>query len=117
MVRGGTMSATLKLLWWLIVGHVVADFWAQSDALATLKNRHRNNSPFLPWYYALSAHALMHGAAVAFITNNIGLGIIETVAHWIIDFGRCEGWYDIHVDQFMHICFKAYMAAIAAGLP
>lgn len=101
------------LLWWLLVGHAVADFWAQSDALAMLKNRHRNTSPYLPWYYALSAHALMHGAAVAFVTDSVGLGLVEAVAHWIIDFGKCENWYDIHVDQFLHVlCKAAYVAAI-----
>lgn len=97
----------LHLAFWLLVGHAVGDYWAQSDAIATAKNRHRNKNPFLPWYYALSAHALMHGAAVAFITGNIGLGIAETALHWTIDFAKCEGWYGIHVDQALHIACKA----------
>lgn len=106
---------TWPMLWWLLVGHAVADFWAQSDALATLKNRHRNASPFLPWYYALTAHALMHGAAVAFITGSVPLGIAETVAHWLIDAGKNEQWYGIHVDQAAHIGCKVLWLVILQG--
>jgi hypothetical protein len=109
-------EAGLNMLFWLIAGHAVADFWAQSDALAMLKNRHRNTSPFLPWAYAMSAHALMHGAAVAFVTHSIALGLAETVAHWLIDFGKCEDWYGIHVDQVAHIVCKLAWLAIATGM-
>ncbi len=62
----------LTLLYWLIVGHFVMDFWAQSDALAQMKNRNRPNTrippgqkPQIMWPYALTAHAAMHGMAVA----------------------------------------------------
>ena len=104
----------LSLAFWLLVGHAVADFWAQSDSLAKMKNRHRDPAQFCPpgqkpqkmWVYALTAHALMHGAAVAAITGNIWLGIGETVAHWLIDFGKCENWYGIHIDQALHLLAK-----------
>jgi len=101
------------IFWWLLVGHAVADFWAQSDALAQMKNRHRPNTrvpagqkPQAIWLYALTAHALMHGAAVAFVTGSIALGMLETAAHWFIDFGKCENWYGIHLDQALHILCK-----------
>jgi hypothetical protein len=100
-------------LWWLLVGHVVMDFWAQSDALAQMKNRNRPNTRVPPgqkpqtmWPYALTAHALMHGAAVAYILASVPLGIAEAVAHWLIDFGKCENWYGIHADQAMHVVCK-----------
>jgi Protein of unknown function (DUF3307) len=88
------------LLWWLVVGHAVADFWAQSDALAKMKNRHRFDPSRVPpgqrpqqvWVHALTAHALMHGAAVALVTGRWWLGLLETVAHWVIDFGKCDNW-------------------------
>jgi hypothetical protein len=103
----------VSLLFWLIVGHVFMDYWAQSDALAQMKNRNRintrllfNGKPQVAWPYALTAHALMHGAAVAYLTQNVGLGLAETVAHWLIDFFKCEGWYGIHLDQALHLACK-----------
>jgi hypothetical protein len=103
----------MSALYWMIVGHFVMDFWAQSDALAQMKNRNRPNTrvppgqkPQVMWPYALTAHAAMHGAAVAFITHNIWLGLAETVAHWLIDFGKCENKYGIHTDQAMHFGCK-----------
>lgn len=102
------------ILFKLIIGHAIMDFWAQSDALAQMKNRNRDNSSRIPpgqkpqilWPYALTAHALMHGAAVWFITGQCFLGIAETVCHWLIDFGKCENWYGIHQDQFLHVVCK-----------
>lgn len=96
-------------LFWLLVGHAVGDFWAQSDALAQMKNRNRPNTRVPPgqkpqtiWVYALTSHALMHGGIVALVTGSVWLGLAETVAHWLIDFGKCENWYGIHADQAMH---------------
>lgn len=105
----------------LMVGHAIADFWAQSDALAKMKNRNRDSASFCPpgqkpqtvWPYALTAHALMHGAAVWVITGSMWLGLAETVAHWLIDFGKCENWYGIHADQAMHAGCKAFWVALA----
>lgn len=98
-------------LWWLICGHAWSDFALQSDSMAKGKNRHRKTEPppgakYQPtWFYWLTAHALIHGSIVAFVTQNIWLGVSETVAHWCIDFGKCENWYGIHVDQGLHgIC-------------
>ena len=106
-------------VFWLLVGHAVADFWAQSDALAQMKNRNRPNTRVPPgqkpqtmWPYALTAHALMHGGVVALITGNVWLGIAETVAHWLIDFGKCENWYGIHEDQTMHVGCKLVWALV-----
>lgn len=113
------------LVFWFLVGHAVADFWAQSDSVAKMKNRHRDPAQFAPpgqkpqamWAYALTAHALMHGAAVVLVTGSLALGVVETVAHWMIDFGKCENWYGIHVDQSLHLACKAiYVIVIVAGM-
>lgn len=111
----------LLLFFALVIGHAVADFWAQSDALAKMKNRNRDSSSFVPpgqkpqtvWPYALTAHALMHGGAVWAITGLWYLGAAETVLHWCIDFGKCENWYGIHQDQAAHIACKVWWVAIA----
>lgn len=111
------------MLFWLIVGHAVMDFWAQSDSLAKMKNRHRDPAQFAPpgqkpqamWVYALTAHALMHGAAVMLITGRIELALAETFCHWGIDFGKCENWYGIHVDQAMHVMCKVVWLLVVLG--
>lgn len=103
----------------LMIGHAIADFWAQSDALARMKNRHRKpepppgQRPQTVWPYALTAHALMHGGAVWVITGSMWLGIAETFAHWVIDFGKCENWYGIHEDQAAHVACKAAWTLLA----
>lgn len=68
------------------------------------------------WPYALSAHALMHGAAVSLITGSVVLGLAETGAHWCIDFGKCENWYGIHLDQALHLACKVLWVAILGVL-
>ena len=103
----------LNTLFYLIAGHALADFSLQSDAMAKGKNRHRKTEPppgatYTPcWPYWLTAHALIHGATVAVITGSVHLGIAETIAHWCIDFGKCENWYGIHIDQALHFLCKA----------
>lgn len=111
----------IELFLKMVVGHAIADFWAQSDALAKMKNRNRDSAAFCPpgqkpqivWPYALTAHALMHGAAVWIITGNVWLFVAETTAHWLIDFGKCENWYGIHADQAAHVGCKALWLAFA----
>jgi hypothetical protein len=106
------MIDPFMLLFWLLVGHAVADFSLQSDSMVRGKNRHRRTEPppgakYQPtWYYWLSAHALIHGGAVGLITGFWLLGLAETVAHWIVDFGKCENLYGVHEDQFLHVLAK-----------
>ena len=69
------------------------------------------------WPYWLSAHALIHGGAVWLITGNMSLGLIEVILHWIIDFAKCEGWTNIHIDQLLHmICKAVYVWLITSGI-
>jgi hypothetical protein len=104
----------------LLAGHAVMDFWAQSDWMATTKNRHNLVARVPPgqlrctiWPYTLTAHAGMHGLAVAVVTGSLWLGLAETAAHWVIDFGKCENWYSVHEDQGLHILCKLLWFAIA----
>lgn len=99
----------------LLMGHALADFALQSDSMARGKNRNRKpdmsvvppGQSYQPsWFYWLTAHALIHGMVVWLITGNIYFGLGESVAHWVIDFGKCESWYGIHTDQAMHIIWK-----------
>lgn len=106
----------MEVFFKLLIGHALADFALQSDWIAKNKNRHAPipagynlslHGPIqLVWPYVLSAHALIHGAFAYAATGMLWIGVAETVAHWLIDFGKCEKWYGIHTDQFLHIGCK-----------
>ena len=114
------MNPQIQLIAALIVGHFVMDFWAQTSDMAKGKNRNRDHSAMIPpgqkpqtvWPYFLTAHATMHGAAVWYITSSLTLGYFEQIAHWLIDFGKCENWYGIHEDQAMHLICKILWAQL-----
>tara|TARA_Y100000310_G_scaffold335688_1_gene418366 strand:- start:1762 stop:1968 length:207 start_codon:yes stop_codon:yes gene_type:complete len=68
----------------------------------------------------LTAHAAIYAGVMGFLTGSLIIGLIAFVTHWIIDFGKCEGWYGIHVDQTCHIVLKiGYAAAVVltGGIP
>jgi hypothetical protein len=96
------------MLFYLLVGHALADFVFQAGPMATEKSRHSRTELQLqvPWYYWLSAHSLIHGGLVAFITGSLALGIAETIVHWLIDYAKCEHWTSIHTDQLLHVLCK-----------
>lgn len=111
-------STAVHMLYYLIVGHFVMDFWAQSDSMARMKNRNRalphgtvppGQREMKIWPYALTAHAVMHGFAVSLATQSFYMALFETVTHWLIDFGKCENRYGIHMDQFLHLCSKLFI--------
>lgn len=104
----------LVLFFSLLIGHAVADFVLQPAPMARGKNR-RNavrlreeyGSGFPPWYYWLGSHALTHAGAVFIITGSVLCACLETLTHFLIDFGKCERYYNFHVDQLLHACCKA----------
>ena len=102
------------ILFYLLISHYLFDFTLQNDATAINKNRHVKTElqKHVPWYYWMISHAMVHGGGVAFITGKPILGILETVCHFIIDCGKCEKWYSIHVDQFLHIACKVVWVII-----
>jgi hypothetical protein len=109
------MEEFLRLFWGMVVGHAVADYPLQNETMATEKDRH-STTPLqaaVPWYYWLTAHALIHGGAVSLVTGSIWFGLAEMIVHWLLDFGKCEGWTNIHQDQALHIGCKGVWAALA----
>ena|SRR5690606_8192669 len=108
------------LLFLLIAGHAVADFALQTEWIALHKNRHNKDNPSLGpkgqveriWFWVLSAHSFHHGLMVFLITQRIWLGVLETVVHWITDYGKSENWYGFHVDQVLHIAAKVVWVAL-----
>ncbi|MEQ8955245.1 MAG: DUF3307 domain-containing protein [Gammaproteobacteria bacterium] len=105
----------LENLFKLLFGHALADFVLQPEAMGYGKNRNdkihdKEHSLFPVWWYWLTAHALVHGGIVYFITNSLLLGMIEFVIHWATDFAKCEGWISTHQDQGIHIGCKVVYA-------
>ena len=103
----------------LLVGHAVADFALQNDAMAKGKNRHASvgllppgQTPQVAWAYWLTAHALVHAGAVVLATQSLELGVAEFALHWLIDAAKCENWTGIHTDQALHMACKVLWALL-----
>lgn len=99
------ISLFFTRLFWLVFGHMLADYPLQTDFIAKGKNRN-TAIPGVPWYYIMTAHAFMHGGAVGLFTGSMVLAFAETVVHFFIDVAKCEGYTNIHVDQALHIVCK-----------
>lgn len=100
----------------LVVGHMLADYPLQGSFLAMAKNRFKP-VPGTPWYQAMAAHAVIHGAMVGVITGNLWLGLLETAVHAVIDDRKCAGRFGFDADQALHIgCKLLWLALIALGV-
>jgi hypothetical protein len=103
----------LVIFAFLIVGHALCDYPLQGEFLARAKNR---TAPIagVPFWQALSAHAIIHGGAVALITGMPMLGLAEAVAHWLIDDAKCRGRIGFNQDQLLHVACKITWVIILA---
>ena len=99
----------------LVAGHALCDYPLQGDFLARAKNR-AAPIPGVPWYQALGAHSVIHGAAVGLITGIPLLGVLEALAHAFIDDAKCTGRIGFNADQFLHLLCKAAWVAVAIAV-
>ena len=116
------MESLLPLFFQMVIAHAIADFVLQPDAMGFGKNRNsdaqRTKGALFPhWYYWMTSHALVHSGAIYLLTGNIYIALAELVTHWIIDFCKCEGWFNLHLDQTLHMfCKVIYCALIYYGV-
>ena len=103
----------LQLFALLVVGHAAADYPLQGEFLAKAKNRFAP-VPGVPWYQALGAHAAIHGGMVGCITGSVLLGVLEFVAHLVIDDLKCGTRIGYNLDQALHIGCKVLWVAVLA---
>ena len=112
-------------LWILVAGHCLADTTLQPGTMSGGKNRHREidlsrvpkgQKPLNLWLMWLTHHAMIHGLIVYLLTQNVYLGMIESVSHWVIDFGKCENWYGPYIDQSLHIIMKIGYVIFLVGV-
>lgn len=101
------------LLFKLLIGHALADYPLQGDAIAKGKNRHNppygippGQKPVAVWFHYLTAHALIQAGFVWLITGQVKWAVAEFILHWAIDFAKCENWTNPHQDQLLHILCK-----------
>ncbi len=95
----------ITIFYVLVFFHCLADYPLQGDFLSKAKN-HKNPISGVPWYQALGAHAIIHGGFVGIITGSTLLGLMETAAHWHIDYRKNAGELTYNQDQALHILCK-----------
>jgi Protein of unknown function (DUF3307) len=112
-LHGSGIEAAATLFFAFTIGHALGDFPLQSEFLAKGKRRcppegPPPNSPPGLWVYCLSAHALTHAGLVWMISGRVGLGLMELMAHWLIDLAKGERRIGFHTDQWLHLSCKAF---------
>ena len=114
------LALLLPMFFKLSLAHFVCDYPLQSDWIARSKSRHAGppaaydpklHGPVARiWPWVLTAHAATHAAGVLLVTGSMVAASFELVAHWLIDYCKCERWYGLNVDQCLHLFTKALIA-------
>lgn len=106
------MIVTLVML---LFAHALADFALQSEFIASAKNRHNDIiKGERVWPFVMSAHCAIHAGFVFLITQSIILFFAEFLAHFIIDYVKCDKKINFAADQFLHIgCKVAWVGLLA----
>lgn len=107
-------TVDMDLLFLFLFAHALGDFAFQSSHMVEMKHPKKNPES---WYIYLSAHSVIHGGLVGFFSGSFLIAILETLCHFLIDFGKCQGKYGIHHDQLLHLACKGlWIILIAKGL-
>jgi hypothetical protein len=102
------MTIWIKLFW-LLVGHAVADYPLQGDFLAKAKNAWAP-IPEIDWRIAMAAHCAMHAGVVMLVTHSFIVAMAEFILHFGIDVLKCAGKTNFRQDQAMHVICKVAWA-------
>ena len=99
------------LLYWLLIGHAVADYALQIPFKSPRRNPETYpDSIYGPWWWGMLAHSAINGAFVSLLTGNIAYGMVETVLHFLLDWAKCLGKINAVEDQAGHILSKVLVA-------
>ncbi len=98
----------------LLMAHFLCDFGLQSDRMAREKCPGCDST--LPWGWWLTAHAAIHGLAVALLTGLPPLGVAEMAIHALIDHSKCAGRISLSVDQSLHMLCKGLWVVVLAAV-
>lgn len=112
------MMLALHVLFWLVVGHAVADYPWQGDFLSRAKCP-QSGFHGIDWQIALAMHAIIHAGMVALVfvlaarlseSRAIAVGVIEFIWHVYIDLMKCNGRTSFRTDQLLHmVCKVCYL--------
>lgn len=99
----------------LVAAHFVLDYPLQGDTTAREKNPRSTTDlqRHVPWGYWMTAHAISHAAAVAYLTGSLWCCAAEFVVHFVTDWNKCLGRISIHADQAIHLGTKAAFVLVA----
>lgn len=107
------------IIFWLLVGHAVADYPLQGDFLAKAKCS-SNPIPGIDWWIAMLAHSFIHAGAVAIVLlpfigmrGAVMFGCLELAVHFVIDRLKCDGLTSFRTDQMIHVVCKIAWASAA----
>lgn len=104
-----------SLLFWLLVGHALADYVFQTDMMRKLKYPSASHPGGGPWWFWMSAHALTHAGATALATGGrVDVGLMEFAGHFMIDSFPERNPY---LDQALHVIAKIAWAAYVVSVP
>lgn len=91
--------------------HALADFPLQGDYIAKQKSR-RHADNLSVWIVALSAHCVIHAGGVWLVSGSLAFGMVELVAHAVIDVCKGEGKFGFVADQLLHLACKVVYAVL-----
>ena len=95
----------LLLLFLLLLGHRLADYPIEGDFL-TRGKANLTAQEIKKWPMELTIHSFIHGITVGLLTASTLLGVFEFVIHWIVDYIKFNGYFDVDTDQFIHVMCK-----------
>ena len=102
-------------MFFLLVGHALADYPLQGPYLSVAKNPDRVEGQGGVWPWAMASHALIQGGMVAAITGYLLLGVGEALCHAWIDLHKCKNQLTFTQDQLLHVGYKLTWALIVCS--
>lgn len=105
------LLSNAPLMFWLLVGHAMADGPLQPRRLSEAKLQ--GYDPKFPWWLALPAHAGIHAAAVILATGRFELGMLELICHASIDRLKTRDRIGVITDQALHVVCKVLWFTLA----
>ena len=114
------MTEILRLLWLLAVGHVVSDFFLQTEFMAHAKCpgceepecEAVDRTKCGPWWLWMGAHGMLNGWVTSLVLGVWWVGPIEAAHHALIDWGKCMGHVGFWADQAHHAYMKLLLLYI-----
>jgi hypothetical protein len=92
---------------YLLIWHLVADSLFQPPVLSGGKRKSGSAGITL-----LGLHGLIHGIGTGLILGSIWAALAETLAHALVDRGKCRKHYGLIPDQCAHLaclCFWLFL--------